>query len=77
MFDGISTVAPPICAVISGTSGKNALPSIDGTTSTHGTASSESTTERELFLECQYPPFMADIRNFDHQIKKDQTPDIN
>ena len=45
MFNGISTAAPPICAVIRGTSGKNALPSIDGTTSTHGTASSESTTE--------------------------------
>lgn len=51
MFDGISTVAPPICAVISGTSGKNALPSIDGAKSAHGTTSRESTTET-LTISC-------------------------
>ena len=51
MFDGISTVVPPICAVISGTSGKNALPSIDGTKSAHGTTSGESTTET-LTISC-------------------------
>ena len=35
-------------------------------------------TERELFSECQYPPFIAVIRHLDYQIKKkkDQTPDI-
>ena len=34
-------------------------------------------TEKELFSECQYPLFIADIRNLDYQIKrkKDQTPD--
>ena len=44
MFDGISTVVPPICAVITEVADRTSFPSFAGNTSAHGTASSESTT---------------------------------
>ena len=45
MVDGISTVVPPICAVITEAVARTSLFSIAGNTSAHGTTSRESTTE--------------------------------